>query len=180
MRTPSHMVILIGITLLAALAWAGVWFEYTSTGVMRTAHTVALSQMQDAASRDAARSRTHALALDTADERAALAAAAHADVVDVAKQIESIGSAVHVVSVSKQTAQVPPGGAAHPLTTISYAVESIGSFQTVMQAVALLDLLPVPSQLQQFDIARTSDDQAGVAQWRLNATVLLFTDAETP
>lgn len=168
------------------LAWGGVWYLYASIIAAAEAHAATQLNAESQVARDAMQARTRALALDTMDARAELSRSVHADILSSAKLIESVGplarATVKVSGAAEESGIVKPGGSGPQLHAIGFSVEVTGSFAAVLKAAQLLETLPLPTMIEQFDFARVPPDASGKspAQWRLNERIRLFTDSDLP
>lgn len=168
---------------LCVAAWTGVWFLDASIAENAQAHTQNKQSADQKLSLDAVAARTRALIQDTADARTELAALSNTDVLAAAKLIESVGVPAGVtVRVSDAAAEHPAtvaGAGDHPLHAIGFTVESDGSFAALMRVVALLHTLPLPTSVEQLDLARAPDDGNGkTVRWHLSARIRLLTSAD--
>lgn len=174
--------ILAVLAVIASLAlWYGVWLMQGVIVATAAESAKLASTSQGNALREAARAQARSLTSDTADQRAWLASFVHADILAAVKTIEMVGPVakvdLKVAGVTPEQVKVPKAGLAHPLHPVSYDVEVRGSFAQVMKAAELLENLPLPLVAIRFDLSTDGGvAEKGVAQWRLNETLRLFTD----
>lgn len=170
--------------LLGLVAWGGVWYLYGSILAAADAHAATQLNAESQAARDAMQARTRALALDTMDARAALLESAHADIISSAKLIESVGplarATVKVSGAAAESGVVQSVGAGRQIHAVGFSVEVTGSFANVLKAAQMLETLPLPATIEQFDLSRVPPDASGTApaQWRLNERIRLFTGSD--
>jgi hypothetical protein len=158
---------------------------YLHTYVVQTAtqYQVRASAARNSSAREAAQARVRALTTETAVKRTALKEFVQADPIAAAKAIEAVGVtariALKVSGASPEIIPISAAAAAHPLKAVGFVIEATGTFAGIMKALHLLETLPLPITLVQFDIAQVPTDasQKGIPQWRLNARMRLFTDS---
>jgi hypothetical protein len=124
-------------------------------------------------------------ASSTETQRKILEQLASVDVVTAARAVEQAGKDVGVaVKVGGSTVT-----AANPLSTKNpsvldsayLAIDAQGTFAQLTRLVTLLENLPNPSMLDQFQITKTGDvDTKTKSSWRLSARIrVLFTTGDT-
>lgn len=184
MNPSRHVIVLIVALVAAALVWTCVFLAAGYRERSVEAYAQAASEQASKATRDAARVRIRALAADTIQDRARLAAFVGADIITAVRQIESVGPLAKVdLSVSSafpEQVALPPGASAHPLRAVGFSVEATGSFAGVLKAAELLEQLPFPIGVEQYDIGLVPSDTEGKtgARWRLTERLRLLTDSD--
>jgi hypothetical protein len=169
--------------LVGMCAWYGVVYLHTYVVETATQYQVRASAARNSTAREAAQARIRALTTETAAKRASLSAFVQADPIAAAKAIESVGAAARislkVSGASPEVFPIPAAASAHPLKAVGFVIEATGTFAGVMKALHLLETLPLPITMVQFDIAQVPTDasQKGAPQWRLNARMRLLTDS---
>lgn len=164
---------------LALIAWAGVgFFAWTISGA-EDDRRARLSVSHQSSSDAASAVRTHTLAGDTAQARAALETLLNADVVSVANAIESSGKAI---GVATKVSSVLPAGApfeasgGSAVQIIGFVVSADGKFSLLMRAVQLFESLPAPSKIDRFDISQTPNAGSAAADaWHLDLEIKVLT-----
>lgn len=151
---------------LAFVAWGGFAYLTQLLGAERVEYAdLAAVSAQDGERQETA-SRLRSVVQSTEVERAALEGVVGIPLVDAAETIEaSVRSAgVREIQISGASAQQ---GASKDISSVSVGVSGVGSFTSLVRAVLLLEQLPLPSMLEQFEIAKNENE------WRLNARVRL-------
>lgn len=163
-------------------AWYGVWIVREGIVAEAAAQQARLAAQKSTSARDANQARTRALITETAEKRAQLAEYVHVDLIRAAETIEKVGPAAGVtLKVSgafPETLPAPVGASAHPLRVIGFTIEAQGSFAGIVRAAELLETLPLPASIMQFDMAQVPQEPSGkgTPQWRLNARIRVLTD----
>lgn len=180
---PSRQTILLIAALVGSLMlWVGVYQAAAYRERSIVAYAQAASEQASTATREAARARMRVLATETTEDRARLAAFVGADIIAVVRQIETVGPLAKVdLSVSSafpEQVVSPPGAAAHPLRAVGFSVEATGSFAGVLKAAELLEQLPFPIGVEQYDLSLIPAEPGGASgrTWRLTERLRLLTD----
>ena len=178
-----HAVLGWGLLVVAIAAWGAVawWIPHIQTMVKN--HEVAAQESVQRQMKDVAAIRMHALVFETAAERTRLAAFARTDIVDAAKKIEGAGLPTgvrfRVRDASVETIAGLPRSS--PLQPIGFVIDGDGTFAQLMHAVALLQSLPFPLQIEQLDISSVPADAVKeLPVWHANLRVRLLTAAPIP
>ena len=118
--------------------------------------------------------RTHALVLDTEDERVLIDRMLNVELLSVADMIEDVGkntgTGLRVRSASPQN--VSEGA---PLIEVKFVVEGMGKFSSLMQALRLLETLPIPSTIDGIDIDKSESSGPGDS-WRISVSIRVFSN----
>lgn len=155
-------ILALGLLLLAIGAWCGFGYLVTLVHADRASYANAASSAAQESARGESTARLHSTIQGTEVERAALESIIRVSIVDAVETIE--------MALKQAGASDIQIGEATPLTTspqglftVSVVVTAGGSFVALLRAAGILEVLPVPSQMEQFEISKT--DKA----WRLSA-----------
>ena len=170
----SWSLLLLGIT-----AWVGVVLFYGVIEGKKTERTDRLLKIEQSAKLQISAARIKALANETTETRTALDEVTSVDILSAVKTIEgagkSIGLSVHIVSAS-------PSGAfskTNTLHTVSFALESQGSYSSIVRLMKLFESLPLLSMIENVELRSESDPSKPdpKALWHLDLRLKLFTSS---
>jgi hypothetical protein len=168
MKTRGHMRSMFawGLLLLAFAAWGGFAYLVIFLGDKRFEYADLAAVSAQDSERQESSTRLRALVQGTEVERAALESVAGVRIVDAAETIEGAVFAAGAREIAISEASVQP---ANPqgISNVSVGVNATGSFASVMRAVLLLESLPLPSNVEQFEIAQDKEEWRFVARLRL-------------
>lgn len=130
--------------------------------------------------RDAQAVRTHALALDAAQDGAKLKSLLDLDVVSVSNMIEEVGRTAGV-KVKLGDAQSERGAASDGLAirAVGFIVTAEGRFQELLHVLRLFETLPIPSSVTRLDIERGPKSSGGAPSlWHMNVYIRVLTTSD--
>jgi hypothetical protein len=162
---------------LALLAWGGMYAASSSVRASAAALSSDAASAQAQEDRLAYQKRLAALAEDTKTERAALEAFASRDLVSMVNELEATGKSLGLtVMVSDAQASgalhdLPGGGS---LRTITFIVESQGTYASLMRLEELFENLPLASTVDTLELQALQNRQA---PWHLTARIRVYTTA---
>ncbi len=167
----------------AVAAWCAVGFLVASIQSAVALHQTQVSQAGYSSSLNSQVSGLRALIAATATNRAELNAIAVVDPASLADMITSAGesSGIHIAITDANSlsgAPTIPTAGASPTQAFSFIANSTGSFASMMYAVALLESLPAPSVVQQFQLTESPNAPgapAGKPLWQMNAQIKVVT-----
>jgi hypothetical protein len=115
----------------------------------------------------------HALLAQTQAQRSMLDSLVNTDVVSIVDTFDKVGKAtgVTVQIVSTASESTPPKTQKPIASTLAFTIETSGSFAQVIRSIELLSTLPIPSQVEQYDLSY------GGGVWTANVRVRIYTDA---
>lgn len=153
--------------LLAVGAWVGCAYLYISLSKLRFEYADRSILAEQEADRQESSARLRALVQGTEVERAALESIVGVRIVDAAETVEVAlrDAGAQEVEISEANASVPN---AQGISSVSMGVSATGSFASVMRAVLLLESLPLPSTIEQFEIVKNEE------RWRMVARLKLL------
>ena len=137
-------------------------------------------EAQLAAIQNAQAVRTHALALDAAQDGAKLRSLLDLDVVSVSNMIEEAGRAAGV-KVKLGNAQPERGAASDgpAIRALGFIVTGEGRFQDLLHAARLFETLPIPSSVTRLDIERSPSSSGGAPSlWHMNVYIRVLTTSD--
>lgn len=173
----KHLALLILFSLLAGVSWVVAWYAGASLIAMRDTKAAARAAIQQETRDNASAALLHSAVEESSDVRAQLEAAANTDVVSLAAAIEQAGRAAGAAVRVTDVGPAPDTDAARAkqtgVHTVSYSVEATGTFAQLASVVALLEILPAPSSVDQFTLARIPDGKG----WRLSVRLRVLTTA---
>ena len=143
---------------------------------MSDARAANVADHADTAAQQESLVRARALASATSDERARLLTIAGPDASAIVRAIQSVGTDANVPIQIGQASIAP---VSDPLHAVSFIIEADGSFSSITRAIELFGSLPIPSQIEQFQLEQTpaSDPAHPSKQWHLVMTIQFFTSA---
>ena len=172
--------------LLAVGSWVLVGWSIQTIDGMAVAQQSVHDASIDQQTKDTASVRLRALIADTAESRVRLAEYTRVDILDAAKRIEAAGQPVHVDLHVRGAALEPQQGAARnkSVQVFGFSVEADGTFSQLMNTITLLQSLPFPVQIGQFEITDTPQDldkpRLKNPQWHLTMHIRILTTAPIP
>ena len=155
-----------GTLVLAIAAWGGCVYLYTSLGTLRFEYADRAILAEQETDRQESSARLRSLVQGTEVERAALESIVGVRIVDAAETVEIAlrDAGTQEVEISEANAGAPN---TQGISSVSMGVSATGSFASVMRAVLLLESLPLPSTIEQFEIVQNED------KWRMSARLKL-------
>jgi hypothetical protein len=167
-------------TLVAIALWSATGYFVWFTMQEITDHATKIAQVNSMTAEQADTAHMHAIAVSTAPDRAKLAATFQSDLISVVNLIESTGASAHtktVVTGAAAEGDPTPIDPQHPVHATAFTVQSDGTFTSVMRAALYFQTLPLPSSIEQMDIARSAQtsqtDTSG--QWHMNLRLRILT-----
>ena len=174
----------IAMLLVAIAAWVGVAYLAWSVYTMQANRGTLIRRSEQVATLKTIAARMHAVLQETVADRSALVTASKVDVLSVVNAIESVGM---IAKVKLQVNGAQPGpeisgkNGSVSIRPINFAIQTDGSFSSVMYVVQLLEALPFPTTITQLEIARSQLEEQGKntsAPWHVNISLRLLTTAE--
>lgn len=172
--------------LLAIGSWALVVWSVQTIDVMAAEQQSVLDASIDQQAKDTTSARLRSLIADTAEQRARLAEYTHLDIVDAAKRIEAAGNPVKVDLHVRDAGLEAQQGATRnrSVQTFRFSVEGDGTFTQLMNTATLLQSLPFPVQIVQFELTGEPIDPDKPTpknpQWHATFRLRIFTTAPIP
>lgn len=115
----------------------------------------------------------HTLLTQTQGQRQALDDLVNTDIVSIVNTIDTAGKAagltMQIVSTSPES--TPPKSQKPIASAIAFNIQTSGTFDQVMKAIELLATLPIPSQIEQYDLDHSS------GTWSATIRLRIFSDA---
>ncbi|MEK7155851.1 MAG: hypothetical protein AAB734_03135 [Patescibacteria group bacterium] len=160
-----------GMLALAVAAWGACGYFAMIVQGDRTEYTSASARAEEESMREENAARLRSTIQGTEIERAALESLVGVTILDAVETIEAAAkqagaSDVKIGEASTQSTST------QKLSSVSVTVTASGSFVAVMRAVALLETLPLPSTIEQFDLSKSD------SAWRLTARLRVTLAAE--
>lgn len=167
--------------IVSVCAWGAVVYAGSHILDSSIERGAAASNADQQADRVAYALRVHALAEDSAKDRASMESLMSTDIVTIAKQIEDTGRSANVnASVSSANpetgAKELPGGA--PLRAVSFVVQLQGSYSALLHAAKLFETFPIPSQIQDIELERISQGDAATQSWHMTLRLRVLTTSD--
>ena len=160
----------------ALMAWVGVFFFLLHIHAADDSTLKLIRTLQSARSSEESQSQMQSLIASTRDNRAHLQDLLSIDVITLANLVEGAG---HDAGVDLQVSNATPEGQVQlskgsPLTmsAVGFLVNAEGSFSHVLQALALLEALPIPSTIEDVTLVRSEDTKS---TWELHAHIRILT-----
>lgn len=164
MRTTLFSVLMV---LLAAAAWCGFAALAWQISNERFQYAELSLRAEAAAERGESAARLHTLVQSTAPERARLESVVGVSILDAVEMIERAGNESGIsVTINEAT---PLGTTPQGLSTVGVALAAEGSFPALMRTLSLLEVLPFPATIEQFDLTKSDKN------WRLSARLKIIT-----
>lgn len=168
-RTFASWVVL----LIAVSLWSGVIYAFMDIESRKRERLDYFTDAQQQNIRQMTSSRLRAFMKETEVEREAIAKSVKTDVVSIVDAIDAAGKAAGVdVQISnaipEKTKLLTPSA-----TLVTFTIQSKGSFGQIMWLLSLLETLPMPVRIVQFDIAKQADEKNSF--WQLNVQIRALT-----
>lgn len=161
----------------ALCVWAGVGlFAWTVTNAAAERAERMASLKQEEAERASA-FRVHTLARETQEERNALNMLAQQDIISIIESIERVGTTARVSLEIGQALAERENTSESGIRSVNVVVDATGSFSAVMHALALLETLPLPSEITQTQLERLPGE-SGKGGWRAVVHITVFTTVD--
>jgi hypothetical protein len=170
-RTRLGSMVVWGILLLALLSWGGFAYLTLFLEDKRAEYADLKAVSEEESERSESSARLRALVAGTEVERAAIESIAAVRIVDAAETIEKAvrDAGGREIEISEANAGAPN---AQGISNVSIGVSAAGPFAALMRAIVLLESLPLPSSIEQFEIAKTEKEWRLVARLRLTLTAV--------
>lgn len=152
-----------GVLGVAILSWGGFAFFVHTLNTARVAYADSAAIYEAESLRGEGATRLRAIVRDSEAERAALESIVRISLLDAAETIEAAGRTAGATNVSIGEASPGSSSASQKLSTYTFVVNAQGSFASLTRAVSLLEALPLPALVEQFEISKTD------TTWRLTA-----------
>ena len=168
-----------GLSVLALLAWTGAVLFYQSIGDAEAARVTDIQNSQQSSTQQGALVRMHAIAQDTAQDRAQLDQLLSTDVGSAATMLQDVGKATNVsVTLSDAIPETapPPTPTGPQIQAVGFALQSEGTFDAMMRTEQLLETLPLASEVERFDIQRAvGGTGVGSDVWHMSVYIIVYT-----
>lgn len=159
-----------GMLVLALAAWGALGYFIMRVQGDRAEYASASALAEEASARGGERARLHSTILGTEIERAAIESLVNVTILDAVETIEKAAKEAGASDV--KIGEASQGTAAQKLSSVSFTVTASGSFIAVMRTIALFETLPLPSTVEQFELAKSG------TTWRLTARLRVTLAAE--
>ncbi len=163
-RTP----VALALALLAVCAWVGFGFLLTMLHKERAAYAETALSSEEVQMREESAARLRATIQSTESERAQLESVIGVSIIQIAETIEAVGKQAGASSVTIGEA-TPISVPAPNIGGVAVVLNAQGSFVSLMRFVTLLEVLPIPSLLDQVEIAKVDKDWRLVARLRVTS-----------
>lgn len=159
---------------LALCAWAGIGYAlYAVMDAGTELQTLSEVSTQTSAKQTTA-ARLHSIMRQSADDRAALNEFVSSDIVHLVDVVSATGDAAGVTFAISEAS--PDNKVAPPLSAVAVVASASGTFTKLVRAVALVQTIPAPVSLDQFELRHSS----GTGNtWQLSMRLHLFAEADT-
>ncbi len=161
-------------------AWGGViFFAWLILGMQDERHQQLGSSEQEAV-RQITAVHTHAVAQDTAEERANLDKITKVDVLTAVNTIENAATSIGI-ALRVRDAQAEPGQnstdkqSPDTLNVIGLLVEGDGSFPALMRSVQILEQLPFVTSIESLELTSGGPSKEKVIMWHASLRIRLYT-----
>lgn len=163
-----------GTVFVAFLLWVAVFWTLWRLLDIESAWVVRAADVEQVAAREVALSRLRSLARDTKEERGALKERVSVDVIRAVDVIEDAGEASGVeLKIGGAVAENVPGArASSPTRSLALVISAQGTFSRLVHVLALLETLPIPSELLKVELRKVSGSKS---DWTLSTRVLVIT-----
>lgn len=156
------------------ILWALAVYGYLSIEQQKNNYATLVANANAEAQTVAQASRLHGLMNETKGERAALSGVISADVIALVDAVDAVGKTIGIdIQVSNVQPEAPkkgaPAGAPIP---VGFVVQAQGSYAQISRLIELLTALPIPSTVQQFELARSG------TSWGITVKVRALTASE--
>lgn len=164
--------------LVAAVLSIGVGYFAWTISAKKAARATSVLESAEESVKQAALIKLHALVRDTRDERARLESIARTDINTVLDTIETVGRDTNTKIEIGQAASGAAPTLEAPLQATTFTISANGSFAKLSQVVALLEVLPIPSLIEEMQLERIESADPKAPPWRLVMRIRIFTTTE--
>ena len=168
----------LGSLLVAVFAWAGV--GYLAWTVMTLSKDVHVDTLPESDSSRITASRVHAFLQNSSESRATLKNIASVDLLAAINMIELSGKPAGIKFRVSDASVSPLTKNKSAVKVIGFVIEADGSYGSLLEALEMMEALPYPAVIDQFDLGRTPiSDAASVSkeQWHISMRMRLLTTA---
>lgn len=169
------------LSLLGAIAaWGLVGYVATKTGDDRAALNARFEEISRGSSQRDAAIRLRALALSSAQERAALDQVVPSDISTIVAAIDATGkNSKAAVQIGTAAPVELPASAPSGLHAVEFVVQASGSFSDVLQSAYLFSELPIPARVTEIDFEQlpSTGSSRAKAPWQLTLRLQVLTTA---
>jgi hypothetical protein len=162
--------------------WTGVVFFVQSIASSEAARVVDTQNAQQSSTQQSTLVRMHAMAQDTAQDRARLDQLLTVDVGAAATMLQNVGKTTDVtVKLSGALPELPPPGtpSGPQIQAVGFAVQADGTFAALMRTEQLFETLPLASSIERFDIQRAPGTGGpGTDVWHMSAYIRVLTTSD--
>ncbi|MBM3260950.1 hypothetical protein FJY93_00865 [Candidatus Kaiserbacteria bacterium] len=176
MNKPISTYLAYGSFAVAVAVWAAVGYFGSTVQGEQSAYLGRIIEAGEQAQKVAANARLHVLATNHKDNALRIDAYMAPDASMIIDSIKSVGTAAGVpVKISSALPGVVPKNQKN-LHAVVFLIESTGSLDSLMRALALFDALPLPSSVESVDLSEEENQSGRTAKtWRMNARIRVFT-----
>lgn len=159
---------------LAACAWVGVVFFIWTIENQKGDLAASQSSARSLEDRRASASKLQSLVRETTDSRARLDSIANVDVASMVDTIDAVGKDAGVyIQIGQASPDATKDSVVHSVT---FQLTAEGSFVSIQRVAALLQTLPIPASLEQFQF-NLADAGTPLGVWHMSARIRLLTTA---
>jgi hypothetical protein len=124
----------------------------------------------------ASASQLQSLARETSTARGELDALAKVDVVSMVDTIDKVGKDAGVyIQIGQALPEATKDSSIH---AVNFQLGAEGSFTSLLNAIALLESLPIPASLEQVQLIHTGGNSAGPASWHMSLRLRILSTAD--
>ncbi len=166
------------LAILAVLSWCA--FGYAAFRLHASAQALEAQKMSaiESGARSASALRIEEVLDETTTERAVLAGVLSPELLAIADMIEAVGPLSGAeLSIGNATRQSDVGSPDAPIHVVTVVARAEGTFAEIIHALALLETLPAPVSLDEFELEHAS--QKG-ASWDATIRLRIFTSSQLP
>lgn len=159
-----------GMLALALIGWGGFGLLVYDLYSEREAYARDSLVFEEESLKGESATRLRSVVRDTEAERNALTSVISVPLLDVAEMIEAAGDDAGATNVSIGEA-TPVAKPPKNLSVYTFVLNANGSFMALMRTVILLESLPIPTNIERFEISKS--DKTWRLTARINATIAL-------
>lgn len=163
---------------IALAAWVLTGFLFFDV----SARLASREQLFASESTDAAQAKSaiqiETIATDTAAQRASLQQFIGNDVVSIANDIDAAGTAAGAKTTIGSASTANVSGLPSGVTALNFVVQSTGSFSQVWRTAQLLQTLPLPSRVEEFDFTQIPSSDQKANSWELTTNIDVLTNVQ--
>ncbi len=161
------------VLLIAIAAWVGVWYFNSYIGQMDHDYKESAAAVARRTAQENSAAHLHLLLVQTHDQRSELDSLVGTDLISIVDTLDRAGRAAGVQIEIQNTSQVATASknSGTVASALAFVIQASGTFEQITHVLDLLNVLPTPSTIEQYDLDHSSGG------WVLHARMRILTTA---